>query len=121
MNKVEIDERTGLPKLPEEYFWRVYATYRRMYERQSITVELRKKVWFWSVEVSHDSTWVSTAPYTPEDDVKYLAAELAKRFYSVIYRDDLSYLNGDYPPKALSVTKQTGPDREPPADMLLNC
>lgn len=93
---IEVDPSTGLPLLPEGYFFRV-AKYR--FGESNLEVHLRKKTRFGSTMLySRD-----TVGLTPELTLKQTITQLAERIYR-LYREDLEIeaLIGDYPPKRLT-------------------
>lgn len=89
---MEIDDSTGLPKVPKRYFWRV----RESYYGTTVYVELRKKHIIGSTEVRYASMYAwKLSP------AEVLSAATA------VYRDcfpsppENAHLLGDYPPKKL--------------------
>lgn len=89
-----IDDLTGLPELPEGYFWRVRPGSFRM-DR----LELRKRVWFFSVE--EDSRILpfyggNREPLDPGETILVHAKSIMKEFHN-----PWGSYYGDYPPKTL--------------------
>lgn len=89
-----IDDVTGLPELPEGYFWRI-ANRVSIY----IDVEIRKKTWIGSKMVTQKVTTISDASARR---IRTLA-ELAHRD---VFGDGASWrqILGDYPPKKLETS-----------------
>lgn len=90
----DIDIETGLPKLPENFFWRV-----REGSLSTDRVELRKKLRFGSVKVdSRVARYYADdgAVLDPRDEI----LRLAKRIFGE-FNDPWTEYRGDYPPKSL--------------------
>lgn len=89
----KIDPATNLPELPENYFWRIKLC-TNPFSSQSLEIQIRKKILFYSAE--QDSM------YCNEDRIPYWAKYLAVNFYSDLNRHKgFDRLLGDYPPKKL--------------------
>ena len=92
------DTETGLPELPEGYFWRVvegadHITY----------VELRKKAWLGSRRVDRRSCRYYNEYHDvldPRDEILSCALWIMKEFH-----DPWAEFYGDYPPKSLLGSK----------------
>lgn len=82
-----IDKDTGLPELPEDLFWRVKKSF-----GQSV-IQLRRKVWFFSVKVDEEFLVRVNRSYILED-----ADTIVRRYNNRSVRESLY---GDYPPKKL--------------------
>lgn len=90
----ETDISTGLPKLPEGYFWRVRAS-----SLQLTYVELRKKTWLGSRQVHRRLTNY----YDKMGNVLDPREEIVTRAVSIMkeFNDPWEPFYGDYPPKKL--------------------
>lgn len=94
--KLEIDDATGLPALPEGHFWRV----RKAFLASEYTeVQIRQRGRIGSRRVVYVTT--ETALLTGHEHLLRIAAQAAWRFRkSLPLKPDLE-LFGDYPPKKL--------------------
>ncbi|UDL16613.1 hypothetical protein SEA_ATUIN_219 [Arthrobacter phage Atuin] len=89
---IEIDHTTGLPKLPEGYFWRVKMSYNYPHVciRRNVTL-LGMKLWSYEVK---ESLILSLT----ESDIR----REANKLYTKTFGTDVDRtLLGDYPPKKL--------------------
>lgn len=88
------DATTGLPELPEGYFWRVRPGSLHMDK-----LELRKRVWFFSIlqdsRVLHYYTDTQRV-LDPRDEILRAARKILKEFVN-----PWEAFYGDYPPKRL--------------------
>lgn len=103
----DIDEGTGLPRVPKGYFWRVNRG-ETMYTNYP-SVELRKKVLgVFSYHV--DSCWISDDHLGSVHDMKFGIQESATTIVCAMRKDEqakavdreVDHLYGDYPPKKLN-------------------
>lgn len=88
------DVNTGLPELPEGYFWRV-----RIGSMHMTYVELRKKSWFGSLRVQRRRARYYDGDgevLDPREEIITLAMSIMKEF-----NDPWTPFYGDYPPKKL--------------------
>lgn len=94
---VEIDAETGMPVLPEGYFWRVRA------DRDSsgyIDVQIRRKFWIFSRAVV--STCSSKKNVKSGETILADAAYLVRnKFKTPTEPKPWEHFLGDYPPKKL--------------------
>ena len=91
---MNIDETTGLPALPEGYFWRV-----RQGSLYMDHLELRKRIWFGSWKV-HERV----LPYYDKDRKRLDPKETILRYARSImgeFHNPWDNFYGDYPPKKL--------------------
>lgn len=92
----EIDPDTGMPVVPEGYFWRVKPG--QMY---AVIVELRRK-WFWGFTHCVEDT---LGDDLSEDGIRNLAAYVLNKWEQRAIqkreREEIRALFGDYPPKKL--------------------
>lgn len=86
-----IDPRTGLPEVPEGYFWRVKPS-----SGSYILVELRKKTWLGSTCVEWS---VVRKDKASKYEIIFVAHYVMEKWHKV--EPDLSHFYGDYPPKSL--------------------
>ncbi|WP_029090078.1 hypothetical protein [Brevibacterium album] len=103
MNRIEIDENTSLPALPQGFFWRV------RHRAPVLHIEARRKLWIGSSVV--DS--VSLSYREPRTDGETDIATRIMDAADVVYRNSRAILGsersddqaaafvGDYPPKNL--------------------
>lgn len=95
---VYIDPETGLPAVPEGYFWRISETSSADWWR----IELRKRRRWGSRRIAADHrlypAWDFDTPELFEDGARRRAAVLWVDHFAA--KDAQKYL-GDYPPKAL--------------------
>lgn len=93
-----MDFETGLPSLPEGYFWRVKSASSLL---TAPKVQLRKKMWIGSYVV--DDAWTLDEFHSAEQEVRYLAMMIWDRQRAEQERIlGLARVVGDYPPKRLS-------------------
>lgn len=98
-----IDIATGLPELPEGFFWRVKAnSWIEWY-----MLELRRKTWFGSIRITNrhiEPTRVELSPRHIQREAGWLiGTEKAKIGLGLIEKP--ASLLGDYPPKKLEVSE----------------
>lgn len=97
---VEIDEATGLPVLPDGYFFRVKTGTFDIFP----WVELRQKLWIFSVRIA--GKWSASQFSSVEAKISWLAFRLWEDFEACRVEVEASIrLSGDYPPKKLEVRK----------------
>jgi hypothetical protein len=92
-----MDENTGLPELPEGYFFRVTPWSGRNRYEYDLEVQLRRKLFIGSTKI--DMALATNNPHRI-----YEAARMVKqRAMKVIYKEpgDIYKYVGDYPPKKL--------------------
>lgn len=96
---VAIDARTGLPLLPEGYFWRVSLATDSYGFHKFFVVELRKKWWLGSLlELKKTSNINRYGNVSNKERIK----DTAKEMYVNWKGEDAAFnLTGDYPPKRL--------------------
>lgn len=87
----EMDEATGLPTLPEGYFWRVTRPSRGYWQ-----VQLRKCTWYGSRCVA----WTESQHEMTASKVKELAGYVLEYKFEKEPVHEM-HLVGDYPPKTL--------------------
>lgn len=88
-----VRDKPELPELPEGYFFRISEWFDGQYP---LKIAIRKKVLFWTVEVSSGLISYSEAnPYA----IARIALGLTERV--VFERSDFLKYTGDYPPKKL--------------------
>lgn len=97
-----IDEATGLPALPEGFFFRVHeASYSSSYHYVTIYQKVQKRFLFWTytADVQHIFT-ERIYPFLTEDNIRKSARKCLQQ-----WKDwdaaQASNLLGDYPPKKL--------------------
>lgn len=109
----ELDIETGLPKLPEGYFWRIEKYNPAITPRVAIAImrESTRRKWFKTVEWAYEFSSVDIFAQELEQsaDPEGWVLELAKKVYdravpkwraeSQVQR--VEFLYGDYPPKKL--------------------
>lgn len=108
-----IDDETGLPELPEGYFWRIAKWNPAITERVSIAImEIgTKRHWFktvpWNWEFYSISCYAVELEQSedPESFVREIAADVyrvaSKKWLGQKQRDRIERIYGDYPPKKL--------------------
>jgi hypothetical protein len=98
---IEYDESTGLPKLPDKWFWRIRLEHNLFTELGIVNVEIRVKRWYGSACL-YSSRW---APHGGDDitgTVKILATNTLWDYLAIHQGElDLARILGDYPPKKL--------------------
>lgn len=95
---MQIDAGTGLPELPEGYFWRVKTGPLGIFP----WVELRKKTRFGSKKI--DGSWWSGNNFRSiEAEIVYLASRIFEQFEVAQERESKYHLIGDYPPKSIEI------------------
>ena len=88
----EMDEATGLPAVPEGYFWRVTRPSRGYWQ-----VQLRKRTWYGSRCVA----WTGSRYGMTASKVKDLAGYVLKYKFEKGPAHE-NHLVGDHPPKTLN-------------------
>lgn len=102
----ELDENTGLPALPDGYFWRVrYEGVYGDYVKMSVMRKPKYRfLWSWAVEDARLYASIFTDDNAEELLIK-LAGRVHARFIETLrpssYQTVKKYL-GDYPPKSLN-------------------
>lgn len=94
-----IDDKTGLPELPEGYFWRVKESVSIF-----VDVEIRKKWWVGSRQVAWTSMYRSQL--SKQKILECARYVLSKWRRDVTETNDSRALLGDYPPKSLNEVTQ---------------
>lgn len=97
------DKATGLPELPAGHFWRI-SKFNSAQSPYVLDVGIRRKVWFWSVEVG------SALSKASPGDIRYAAGNALSRAHSALRASETrswrkQYL-GDYPPKTLGASNE---------------
>jgi len=85
------DANTGLPELPEGMFWRIKPSI-----AEYAHVEIRKKVWFFSVLKAYGV--LRKSELTSRSEILTTAYYAMKCLYN---KTDIAKVYGDYPPKKL--------------------
>lgn len=104
----DIDEDTGLPRVPKGYFWRVARTEGVFYDLPP-QVHLRKKV-LGLFSRTVDACWISDDYLGSVSDMKFGIQESATTIVCAMRKDEqaravdraVDHLYGDYPPKKLN-------------------
>lgn len=95
-----IDKNTGLPEVPEGYFWRV-KKFNYDYSRYTVDVQLRHRIWGgFSTEVAN-----LLAEGNAESILNAALTVLrmwGREINAQAKRDEREQFIGDYPPKRLS-------------------
>lgn len=93
---MSVSSATGLPSLPDGYFWRIYPGLMGDY------LELRSRVWKFSKRVDRRLLPFyyrdTREPIPPEESVMFGAEAIMKE---APFNDPWPKLYGDYPPKKL--------------------
>lgn len=94
---VELDDDTGLPVLPEGYFWRVKRNRMNGWPLMNdwpLDVQVRRKTWFGSILVH----WINCNKWT-DAEILHQAAQCAALHLPGIIGPEDKRLLGDYPTK----------------------
>jgi hypothetical protein len=104
---MSLDESTGLPELPEGYFWRVREVGGTKYA-DSLYVCLMRRRWYGATEVeramaSQNSAWGPTMAHALRARAQHVVED---QFRTTT--PDFAALLGDYPPKILRTSSDAG-------------
>lgn len=94
---------TGLPELPDGYFWRVTRVGGKGYAN-ALYLSIRRKVLFFSVRVEYGMVRPYSWAPTVEEGLRKRAKSILEDWQeSAISHPRLDTVLGDYPPKKLEV------------------